>query len=643
MVSERVPGVIGPGSYSGTDIARAAKYTFGKNSVTPEELALVMDYLVPSQYILRNHYLKNGQQKFSFSVPDYATDNPELKLFHRPWQRQIVNDVYKDVVVKKSRQMGLSELNVAFMIWWADVHSQFGVNCLYAFPTIKQMRDFVKMRLDPVLQQTPYYRSITGESTDKVKRVNSVDVKKIRKSFLTFRTSSTSKGIEGVNADAVFLDEYDHVPAASEQSAINSMSSSPFQLYRRFSTPTTDNMGIDKLYDKSDQFEYLHRCPHCGRDNLMSFEDYDPNSKEAGGNIMLVNPDGIDLAASNIAPGTYQYVCKYCGKPLDRFYTGHWVSRYPSRTADSTGIRGYNINKMNAVWIDASDLKRSELRADSKQKFYNYDLGIAYTDSKMKVSKDDIVSNGRFPEQKKNREDYSIISVGIDWGVKHNIVISGMRENGEIDDLATYEIEGVDSKNVVTSGADIIKLRTLLLPYSPDIIIADTGYANENIARLIEIYGKDKVFGCNYSSNPRAGVVAATNQVLPTWNTKSNIVTVDKLTQHKRYIDMLKRHKIGIWKKMDNDLIQYIEDWENVVIREDEQDDGSTKQVITRKARDHKASASVYALLGIDYVKEVLYGDGSDTFDYEMLDTDLSPEKTDFSKMAGNGIVNLYD
>lgn len=127
--------------------------------------------------------------------------------------------------------MGLSELAVAFMLWWTDVHSQDGVNALYAFPTYRQMNDFVKMRLNPVLESVPYFRGIIDD------KVNSIDLKRIRNSQITFRTSSKPGALEGVNADAVFLDEYDHVTPAALQSAIGSLSSSKFKLMRRFSTP----------------------------------------------------------------------------------------------------------------------------------------------------------------------------------------------------------------------------------------------------------------------------------------------------------------------------------------------------------------------------------------------------------------------
>ena len=63
------------------------------------------------------------------------------------------------------------------------------------------MQDFVKMRLNPVLDSVPYYQGIVDQN------MNSIDSKKIRNSFLTFRTSSKPGSVEGINADYVALDE----------------------------------------------------------------------------------------------------------------------------------------------------------------------------------------------------------------------------------------------------------------------------------------------------------------------------------------------------------------------------------------------------------------------------------------------------
>ena len=112
---------------------------------------------------------------------------------------------------------------------------------------------------------------------------------------------------------------------------------------------TTPNMGIHKLYMQSDQWFYGHRCDKCDYLNEMSYKDYDPDNLENSGNILCVNPDGIDEMAKTVQDGSYQFVCQRCGKPLDRWYNGEWHCKHGERTKNGKGIRGYFISQLNAV------------------------------------------------------------------------------------------------------------------------------------------------------------------------------------------------------------------------------------------------------------------------------------------------------
>lgn len=207
-------------------VANVALQTFGRTDLTKEELVYVLTMMNCSSYLLKHHKVKNHPITFHVSNRDY------LKMqSHRPWQVEIVNDTHPNKAVIKSRQLGLSEVGIGEMIHFADMHSYAGVKCLYTFPTNRQMKDFVSTRLNPLLQ-TGYYATISDPKQD------SLEKKKIRNSFLLFRSSSKGASVEGVDIDYLSLDEYDRVGSAAEQSAIESMSSSQFHMLRRWSTPT---------------------------------------------------------------------------------------------------------------------------------------------------------------------------------------------------------------------------------------------------------------------------------------------------------------------------------------------------------------------------------------------------------------------
>lgn len=409
------------------------------------------------------------------------------------------------------------------------------------------------------------------------------------------------------------------------------MSSSKFKIVNRWSTPSSPNTGIHRLFEQSDQNWYLHKCEHCNYYNQMSYEDYDSSSIEAGGNILTVNPEGIDLLAKTVVDGSFQFVCKKCGKPLDRWYNGTWVPTFGERTKDGGGTRGYMISQLNAVWVSADDLKRKELASLSKQSFYNYTLGYPYEDAKLAVSDSDVFNHtSEHLKPSPDRGDYKFISVGVDWGNRHWCSVHGVRANGQVDLINLFSVGKSAATDATAIGADLEAIKVKLAPYNPDIIVADVGDSGDKVAKLIEYYGAHKVFGCQYNSSPRS-----TGQLIPVWSEHTNLVKVDKLMQNKRYIAMLKEGQIHHYRNRDEQNLQlYLAHWKNVVIRDEEDErTGGFYQTITRKGDDHYAQASIYSMLGWERLKELTYGDGNYSFNSEFIDLTYNPTAPDiFSK-----------
>lgn len=601
----------------GQQLAKIAKEMFGTTNITVEQLAYLTDMLKPSTYLLRNHSVRNHPITFMISGRD------QLKAqAHRPWQVQIINDQHRTKAIIKSRQLGLSEMGVGTMIHFADTHSYDAVKCLYTFPTNDQMTKFVQTRLDPVLERG-YYSTIVNPE------VNSLKAKQIRNSFLYFRTSSKPGAVEGVDIDYLSMDEYDRVPALAEASALESMSSSPYQIVTRWSTPSAPDVGIHRLFTQSDQFYYLHKCEKCNHYNEMSYDDYTPEAPvEKRGNILCLNPKGVDVIAKTVVDGSFQFVCQKCGSPLDRWYNGHWVAKFPNRTKGGGGTRGYMISQMNAVWVSADALKVKELKSLSKQAFYNYTLGYPYADQKLTVTESDVLNHKRHDLEYSpaNRADYKFISVGIDWGNRHWVSIHGVRTDGKVDLIKLFSVGKSNPLDPDAIDVDIQAIRLKLAPYDPDIIVADIGDSGDKIAKLIQIYGKERVYGCVYPSTPKSS-----GNVIPVWSEQGNKVTVDKLMQNKRYIANMKNGEIGFYKENDQNLNLYIEHWKNVVIRDEEDEKSATgfRQVIGRKGDDHFSQASVYSMLGYERLMSVFSGSDSYGFDADWISTQLKATPTD--------------
>lgn len=350
---------------------------------------------------------------------------------------------------------------------------------------------------------------------------------------------------------------------------------------------TVANYAIDKKYKESDQRMWFIKCNHCGYEQVMDFDK----------NIKLVNPDGIDTIGRVVLPGTYQYVCQKCGKLLDRWYGGHWEATNPGAGRS----HGYKISQLDACWISASKIKEKELQAPSKSSFYNYTIGEPYTDTSNKFMESDVLENMDMEYRPFNREDYSLVSAGLDYGEhQHTLSILGLRKD-------SHRIELIDIKafanatQVEDLNKDINAIMQEIKKFNPDVILPDSGYSGSNNLILLKEFGASRVYQVKVRSAQSNGDINAH------FSDVDNTVTIDKLMQNMLMMSNMRRGDIHFWKPLDQDLRMFIAHWDNVIIRTDEEEDPNTHEMkyikrILRKGPDHAAQSSVYAMVGMNYL-----------------------------------------
>ncbi len=538
-------------------------------------IALAKKY-VPELYALE-HYTIRGKP-ITFNI---ANRNEKRARAHRPWQVAILNDQHKDKVVQKSRQLGLSEMGVLENVQFADVNDN--VKTLFTFPRARQMTDFVKTRMNPVFENNAYFKSILDKNMD------SIEVKKIRNSFMMFRSAWGGALGEGIDVDFLAFDEYDRMADGVELAFQESMKSSGYGLLRRWSTPTIPGRGVNLQFGKSDQHFYMHKCEHCNHYQVLSMED----------NIVQYNKNGIDILTDEIEDGTFGFACSKCSKPLDRWYNGEWVAKYPSRK----GIRGYHISQLNAVWISADDIKRRELRYASKQLFYNYVIGEPYASAGMIITDDDIMAAQRLETRVHSRKDYAKIVVGIDWGVRNWCAVLGIKENGQMDLLNLFMFQDNPQKPLEPVGL----LAASITPYDPDIIIADAGFGADRNTYLMQRF-PGRVWACQYNT------YKGKSKPQDSWNETSRLINVDKTLKVQRMLHTVKARGVGVWR-MDEDLMTFTKHMKNVRIM-DEEEDGIFYQVATRVGDDHYSSALNYCLIGAEKIQNIYQPKSSFNYDF---------------------------
>lgn len=516
----------------------------------------------PSLYALRHRAIKGNPLTFY---------SKKKALKHRPWQIDILDDQHPDKVVRKSRQLGLSEMAITEFLWFLDTHPN--TKGMYTFPRKEQMEDFSNTRITPIFSDSLYLQSRLDP------KMNNVRLKKlVNESVLFLRSAWGSALGEGADIDLLGLDEYDRMKDGVELAFRESMKSSDYGLMRRWSTPTIPGRGVDFLFtNKSDQRFYHHKCEKCNHWQVLTLED----------NILQVKEDGVDVVNEQIDDGTYMFICSKCKEELNRWYKGEYVAKFPSRTA----VRGYHISQLDAVWLTADEIMRNQFEYKVKQLFYNYVIGIPYASEGLMITDQDVLSCVSYPEPIGYRDysRYQKIVAGVDWGYYNWLVVLGLTDDEQVHLLDLHWVED----NPAAPLECVNTFTAMLQPYDPDVIVADNGFGADRNSYLIQQF-PGRVFACDWDT-PKSNI-----PLIDSWNDKGQRVRVDKTTKMKRTLYNIKARQLRVFGQNEklNMFIKHVKNVRTLM----EEDDGEVYERVTRVGDDHLACATTYAYIALDRI-----------------------------------------
>jgi len=506
------------------------------------------------------------------------TSNPHA---FRPFLIAIMDDRHPDKVVKKSRQVGMSEAQINEVLWFVATHPY--VNVVYTFPRDKQLRPFSQTRVDAAIDSSAYLSSLCPNNP----KYRNVYQKRFLNHSNLFMVSAWESGLgEGTAADMVCFDEYDRMHEEVWTAFSESLSASAYNLMRRFSTPTIPSRGVAKIYAMSDQHRYFLKCEHCGEWQYLTFAD----------NLLQVG-EGIQEHIQYVPEGTFIIACRKCKKELNRLQKGEWVPAYPNRD-----IRGYHISQLYCPWISADEIYRKRLRYASDQLFYNYVLGEEYSDTGALLTRSDFlncVNPAIGPVL--SREGCVMVSVGVDWGRMNWVVVLGLLPNGRERVLNVF---WVPDTPVALEQVKIIASR--IAPYNPDIIVCDAGYGKDRNAELLSIF-PGRTWSCEY----------AQKGYLATWKEGQYVVRVNRTLSLRQAILAFKKRMVEVWP-MDEAMELLCSHLSNLtIIQEEDEETGEITEEVTNTGPDHLAHAFNYAHIALDAERfQIREGGG---FDYRFM------------------------
>lgn len=366
----------------------------------------------------QNQFLYNHYPELFVAINHHKThNNKRISFENRLYLKNLYLDKSDNIVVKKSTQCGITE----WLILKSTMKSYSGRNVFYVLPTYTLVSRFVKNRIDRTIEYTQFYKALLKLKYGKFSE--SMSLKHIGKGSIAFVGSNASSGFTEFPADDVIIDELDECDQENLPMTDERLSASEDPQRIKVGNPTLQDFGIDNEYNNSDKKQWRIKCSNCGKWILPDF--FTHIVKEVGDNEYILLDEEYDRKTSR----DIHIICNYCNKPFDRFNDGEWITQ-----DEYSHVSGYHISKLFSTKVTIKELVdrfNKGLTDDTKlQRFYNGDLGIAYTASGSKITKemlDKCKQNYSMPSTTKN---YCVM--GIDVGSVLNVKINEILPNGKL-------------------------------------------------------------------------------------------------------------------------------------------------------------------------------------------------------------------
>jgi len=380
------------------------------------------------EWICDNTFL-NGEP-FSFQGYEYCI--------------QPVEDVYPRQFILKAAQVGATETMMRKVLailmkysltpfYYQEEGSEeekcvLGIRGIYSFPNENDVRDFVKDRV----QTKAVRESPTLMEAVKTGQSESLSLLSFHGSFLYSMGRGSEAKVQSIPAEIVAVDEYDQGKNLTIRDMLYARlkKAQVFKnkyhtgLYIGYGTPTIpeeDGFLISGKFELSDQHEWMIKCTRCHHWQQVIYPDSMAHFYEKGDKKPAEEPYWMCLSCKEKL--NFHEIGKWDRNDPHKTHNSEWVAKYPDRTKNGSGIRGYRfpfatLHNTAARVLSARD---TDYRHSTKD-FHNFALGQPYRDSLIQIVADDLYSNIN-PDLRWGVYDEDYIHVmGIDQGSYITIV-----------------------------------------------------------------------------------------------------------------------------------------------------------------------------------------------------------------------------
>ncbi len=297
-----------------------------------------------------------------------------MPFLREPMDCLSVESSVREVTIKKSTQVGGTEVGIN---WLGYIIEHAPGPVMYVLPTIDTARKFSEQRLTPTINLMPELRDLIPPARSRDSG-NTTLMKKFPAGLLVLSGANSSASLASLPIKYLVLDELSKYPddlddqGSAEAQAERRTSSFFRRKILRISSPgIKDACAIDRAYLAGDQRQYHVPCPHCAAAQVLQIDQ--------------LTDDG-------------DFLCITCGKLIgehhkpDMLERGHWVAKYPDRTARSYHIwAAYTAIGLGYTWREIATMRAAARKDPALQvTFVNTILGESYEGASQKVEANEV-------------------------------------------------------------------------------------------------------------------------------------------------------------------------------------------------------------------------------------------------------------
>ncbi len=384
--------------------------------------------------------VRTEQSLLEWALPIYKLHGKELSFHDHAYQLEILLDDSPEQVIMKSAQVGISEYLVMLALYVADSKEK---TVLYLFPTRGHIGDFVRQRVDPIIDDSEYLKArVQGRNVWQNKAlkqqsasVANIGLKRIGRGFLFFRGTKSRNDLISVPGDLLIEDELDEMAVENLPLAEERLAASDLKWIRRVSTPWFPGGPIDRSFESSDGRRWHIKCGSCGHWQWLDWYRHVVKESDEGvtGTAYVPRDPSISLDKSKGLGGEMwreaeksllhdlRPICERCDGPVNRLARGRWVPAFPGRS-----VVGWHVSRLHSTRKTIASLYHDFMKSQSSINelavFHRMALGVPYDVAGDGLTKATLESIAQDYDPDKVKGEFT--TAGIDVGSKLNIQIS---------------------------------------------------------------------------------------------------------------------------------------------------------------------------------------------------------------------------